>query len=283
MITKFIAEVSSNHHQDLKRCINFINVASDIGCDAVKFQLFQLDELFSVEARRARPEFEDRRNWELPVEYLSTLKDHCDKKEIEFSCTPFYLSAVQELEPYVDFYKIASYELLWHDLILEVAKTGKKLVLSTGMATLSEIEQALAVFRSASSADLTLLHCISGYPTPLKDCNLNAIETLRKNFNTSVGRSDHSKSKFVVERSISKWGATTIEFHLDLDGQGDEFKTGHCWLPTEISEVIENVRKYELIDGSGNKEPMASEIFDREWRADPIDGQRPLIKTRMSL
>lgn len=282
-MTKFIAEVSSNHHQDLARCLNFIDVASDIGCDAVKFQLFQLDELFAIEARRARPEFEERRNWELPVEYLPALKDHCEKKEIEFSCTPFYLSAVSELEPYVNFYKIASYELLWHDLILEVAKTGKELVLSTGMATLTEIEQAVSIFRSASSAELTLLHCISGYPTPLKDCNLGAIETIRKNFNIPVGWSDHSRSKLVVERSISKWGATMIEFHLDLDGNGDEFKTGHCWLPEEIGEVIANVKNYGLIDGSGDKEPMASETFDREWRADPIDGQRPLRNTRRSL
>ena len=98
-----------------------------------------------------------------------------------------------------------------------------------------------------------------------------------------MGWSDHSRSKFVVERSISKWGATTIEFHLDLDGNGDEFKTGHCWLPEEIGEVIANVKDYELIDGSGDKEPMASETFDREWRADPIDGQRPLRHMRRSL
>ena len=105
-MVKFIAEVSSNHHQDLERCYRFIDVAASIGCDAVKFQLFKLEELFSKEAIRARPEFEERKKWELPVEFLPKLKSRCVEVGLEFSCTPFYLTAVHELKPYVNFSRL---------------------------------------------------------------------------------------------------------------------------------------------------------------------------------
>lgn len=282
-MAKFIAEVSSNHHQDIERCLEFIDVSAKILCDSVKFQLFKLDELFSPEARFARPEFEERRSWELPVEFLPILKKRCESKGIKFSCTPFYIEAVEELEPFVDFYKIASYELLWVDLIIEVARTGKDLVLSTGMATIEEIGTALEIFRNYSDSHVSLLHCVSGYPTPVKDCNLAAIETIRDRFGVEVGWSDHSKNASVIQRAVSKWGASLVEFHLDLDGSGDEFKTGHCWLPNEIREVIDSVRNFSDMDGDGEKVPRQSEVFDRGWRADPSDGRRPLLSTRKAL
>ena len=103
----FISEVSSNHASSLDRCIEFIKISKAIGCDAVMFQLFMFDELFSVVARKANPDFVDRREWELPVTFLPHLKQACIKNKIDFSCTPFYLSAVDELEEYVNFYKIA--------------------------------------------------------------------------------------------------------------------------------------------------------------------------------
>ncbi len=422
----FIAEVSSNHHRDLERCFAFIDTAAAIGCDAVKFQLFKLEELFSPEVLAAKPEVRKRKDWELPVAFLPALAARCRERGVRFGCTPFYLAAVDELLPHVDFFKVASYELLWDDLLRACAATGKPLVLSTGMATMEEITHAVEVVGkgiweyggvgvwawrgegAAVSADepkrhdprtlpapthpyphtpiprhphtpippLTLLHCVSGYPTPVDQCNLAAIETLRQALAErssitahpspspdhrspitdhaatpippyiptpipppAVGWSDHSVNPDVILRAVQRWGATMIEFHLDLDGTGDEFKTGHCWLPEAMAAVIREVRQGGEggsmgvwgyggrgvdeggaamvcqatatlptpahnatperpphphtptppylpplpMDGTGLKAPVPAELPDRDWRADPADGLRPLKPLRATL
>ena len=276
----FVAEVSSNHSQDLNRAKEFIKVSSQIGCQAVKFQLFKIDKLFAPEILAKSKTHRDRKEWELPIEFIPELSTYSHSLGLQFSCTPFYLEAVTELEPYVDFYKIASYELLWDVLIIECAKTKKDLVLSTGMATLDEINHAVEVFKTYSNSKLTLLHAISGYPTPLKEANLKAIETLRNKFKIDVGLSDHSVSKDVITRAIYKWDASMIEFHLDLDENGAEYKSGHCWLPNQMEETINSIKNGFLADGTGEKVPALSEIDDRLWRADPSDGLRPFKEVR---
>ena len=287
MTVVFVAEVSSNHNRDLQRCLSFIDTAAKIGCGAVKFQLFKIRELFAPEILAKSEEHRQREAWELPVEFLPALAAHCHKVSVQFACTPFYLEAVEELLPYVDFYKIASYELLWDDMLTAVARTGKPVVLSTGMATILEIEAAVKVLRDAGCRDLTLLHCVSGYPAPVSDCNLAAIETLRKAIRNpqsairnQVGWSDHSVNPGVIYRAVHRWGAAMVEFHLDLEGEGEEYRTGHCWLPEQIRPVIEAVLIGFQANGSGEKVPAPSELPDRDWRADPSDGLRPLLKIR---
>ncbi len=279
-IPKFVAEVSSNHSQDLQRAKSFIDTANEIGCDAVKFQLFKIDQLFAPEILSKSIEHQKRKKWELPLAFLPELSSYTHSLDMKFSCTPFYLDAVDELKPYVDFYKIASYELLWDDLVIACAKTKKDLVLSTGMATLDEIEHAVNIFRKYSNAKLTILHAVSGYPTPVNETNVSAIQTLREAFKCDVGLSDHSVSSGVLLRAIHKYDATMIEFHLDLDGEGEEYTTGHCWLPTQIKRVINSMNDGFLADGDGIKKPANSEKADREWRADPSDGLRPFKKIR---
>jgi N-acetylneuraminate synthase len=125
------------------------------------------------------------------------------------------------------------------------------------------------------------LHCVSGYPTSVNECNLAAIETIRDKLKTHFGWSDHSVNPGVIYRAIHRWGAEIIKFHLDLDGIGEEYKTGHCWLPAQIKTVIETVRADLQSDGTGEKAPAPSELSDCDWRADPGDGLRPILKTRV--
>ena len=279
-MTAFVAEVSSNHHRDLNRALGFVETAARLGCEAVKFQLFRVDELFASEILARSPQHRARSQWELPEPFLPLLAARSRELGIQFACTPFSRRAVDVLEPHVDFYKIASYELLWGELLQACAATGKPVVLATGMATLDEVVRAVGVLCAAGCRQLTVLHCTSGYPTPVEQSNLAAIETIRRACNTPVGWSDHSASPAVIYRAVHRWGAEMVEFHLDLDGTGAEFGSGHCWLPNQIGPVIETVNRGVAADGSGQKAPVDVEIADRSWRADPADGFRPMRALR---
>ena len=276
----FIAEASSNHGRDLDRARGFVDAAADAGCDAVKFQLFKIDRMFAPEILDRSAKHRARREWELPRAHLAPLAEHCLARGIQFSCTPFYIEAVEELRPFVAFYKVASYELLVGDLLTACARTGKPIVLSTGMATMDEIVQAAKTLKDAGATDVTLLHCVSAYPTPAAEANLSAIEAIRQATGCPVGWSDHTRRPAVIERAVHHWNARAVEFHLDLDGEGAEYAAGHCWLPEEIAPVIARIRESFVADGTGFKGPQPSELSDRDWRADPADGMRPLRHIR---
>jgi N-acetylneuraminate synthase len=285
----FIAEVSSNHNHDLDRMKEFIHTSKAIGCTGVKFQLFKIDKLFAPEILIKSEAHRKRKEWELPVDYIPELAEVTHNLGMKFSCTPFYLDAVAILEPYVDFFKIASYELLWHNLLINCGNTGKPLVFSTGMATMEEVQEALKCILQTSCKDITILHCNSAYPTPVKDANLTGIDALRKMVESvekpddtmiKIGYSDHTVSQPVMYRVLHHYNVDFIEFHIDLDGKGEEYAAGHCWLPEQIAQVISNVNNGFTADGDGRFEPSPSELPDRQWRADPSDGLRPLKSIR---
>jgi len=283
---RFIAEVSSNHHCDLSRTLEFVDRAAEIGCDGVKFQLFKIDQLFAPEILRQSASHRARRQWELPEHFLAPIARRCRERGLEFGCTPFYLDAVATLSPFVDFLKIASYELLWDDLLIACAKTGLPLVLSTGMATLDEVAHATRVIERAGGRDLTLLHCVSGYPAPVEEANLGAIDVLAAldapfdGLRIRAGWSDHTVQPGVIQRAVHAHASAMVEFHLDLEGNGDEFESGHCWLPYDMQETITQVRAGFTAEGSGQKAPTKIEDAERSWRADPSDGLRPLLPLR---
>jgi N-acetylneuraminate synthase len=238
--------------------------------------------MFAPEILSQSPKHRARREWELPIAHLKPLAERCHERGIQFSCTPFYLEAVEELAPYVDFYKVASYELLVTPLLEACARSGKPVVLSTGMATMDEIAHAADILKHTGAKDITLLHCVSAYPTPASEANLSAIAAIRDATGCKTGWSDHTRRPAVIERAVHHWNAAAVEFHLDLDGEGAEYAAGHCWLPKEIAPVIARIRESAVADGTGFKGPQPSEIADREWRADPSDGMRPLVHVRAS-
>jgi sialic acid synthase SpsE len=280
MACLFIAEVSSNHDRDLDRAFAFIDKAAEIGCGAVKFQLFKIDEMFAPEILAQSAKHRARREWELPVSFLPAIAERCRWRDIQFICTPFYLRAVDELLPHVAAYKIASYELMWDALLEACAKTGKPVILSCGMATLAEVHHAANVLARHGAREVTLLHTISAYPTPVEEANLAAMRTIADATGFPCGWSDHTVSPGVILRAVGRWQAPMIEFHLDLDSTGAEYAAGHCWLPEEMAPVIAMVRDGERADGDGLKRALPSELPDRDWRADPTDGLRPLKHIR---
>lgn len=271
----FIAEVSSNHSQDLQRCLDFVDAAKSSGYDAIKFQAFKIEQLFSEEILQNSPEHLERKSWELPLEFLPEIKKKCENVEIKLGITPFYIDAVSECSAYVDFFKIASYELLWNDLLEAVSSTKKPMIISTGMANIEEVKSAVNFIESKGCRDLSILHCVSSYPVADKEVNLGAIKHLNEEFNWPIGWSDHSRNINVIVSAVLKWKAKIIEMHLDLEGDGKEYGPGHCWLPQDSKIAIDLCKSSELFDGSGFKEPTISEDKERLWRADPIDGLRP--------
>ena len=289
-MTEFIAEISSNHNQDWTRCMWLIDRARNIGCDGVKFQLFKTEKMFAPEVLDVKDQrgntLRDRDAWELPLDFLPQIRAHCDRRNLKFICTPFYLEAVEELlstNTRVDIIKIASYELLWTDLLLEVAGTGLPVVLSTGMANLEEIINAVRTLRNGGVEDLTILHCISMYPTPRKHCNLRSIQTLREFCNCKVGFSDHSVDPAVIYRAVHTYDASMIEFHFDVDGQGVDYQYGATWLAHEMRDVIHDCRGGLEADGDWIKGSIPGEEDERLWRRDPEDGLRPTQLKRREL
>ncbi|MHC1713445.1 MAG: N-acetylneuraminate synthase family protein [Solidesulfovibrio sp.] len=280
MTSLFVAEISSNHNQDLGRCLNFVDAVATVGCGAVKFQFFRIEELFAPEILDKSAKHRARKSFELPETFLSPIAARCHEKGLAFGCTPFSLKGVMVLANHVDFLKIASYELLWSELLVACAKTGLPIMLSTGMADLAEVTEAVAVLREVGCRDLTLLHCASAYPLPPGDANLAAIATLRQTFDCKTGWSDHSRQPGVIHRAVHHFGAEVVEFHLDLEGAGAEYGPGHCWLPSEIATVIRDTATGFSADGNGVKTAGPSELPDRDWRADPADGLRPLRHMR---
>lgn len=311
--TSFCAEVSSNHHCDLDRALAFVDCAAQMGTAAVKFQQFKIDELFAPEALRHDPQLLKRKAWELPLHFNKELARRAHEHGIAFSSTPFYLDAIAEIEPHVDFIKLASYQLPWTEVLREVARTAKPVVLSTGMAEMDEVRRAVDVLGANGCESLALLHCVSLYPMPPAAANLAAIQSLRSAFGVAVGWSDHSRDARVIRRAIAAHGAEWIEFHLDLDGEGAEYPSGHCWLPSEIEPLIHGFAKdaalakpsvseagrgvgddperaleaasqeSDPLDGNGTVAPHPDEAHEREWRSDPHDGLRPFRGVRAGL
>ena len=279
---QFVAEVSSNHNRSIDRAMKFVKASADSGFDAVKFQLFKVDELFAPEILKNSEEHQNRRLWELPLDFVPELSNFAHELGLQFGATPFYLDAVEELNPWVDFYKVASYEILWEALLSKCGQTGKPVVVSSGMASLEEVKSAVKVLRLAGCSEITVLHCSSAYPTPRKQANLAAIKTLRSELGVPVGWSDHTRDRAVVMRATQKWGASFVEMHLDLDRSGSEYEAGHCWLPEEAREVIDLVRQGLEADGTGEKVPNPAELPDLEWRRDPTDGLRPMKSARIT-
>ena len=282
----FIAEVGSNHLQSINRCKKFIDTAKKIGFQAIKFQLFTIEDLFHHSIIKKNKLFKIK-NRELPKRFIPKLYKYAKQKKIYFGCSIFNLEDINFLKKHVDFFKVASYELLWLELIDKLSKTKKPLIISTGMSNFKEVNTVLKLLKKNKNKNVNLLRCTSNYPAKKEMINLKSIDYLKRkiskkyNFkNINIGYSDHSRLPGVIYRACHKYNAKIIELHLDLDGKGSEFGPGHCWLPQETMELIKNIQVGISADGNGNLEPKKSEIIERLWRADPADGLRPTKKKR---
>ncbi len=256
-----IAEAGANHNRDLDTARRLIDCAADAGADAVKFQTYSGRSLYSTKTPRfeylgelgAKPAHELLEDIALPRDWQPILAAHCRERAIEFLSSPFDRQAVDELDALdVAALKIASFELVDHGLIAYAAATRRPLILSTGMASLAEIDEAIAAARAAGATEIALLQCASLYPSPASIMNLRAIPAMAGAFGVPVGLSDHTLGTHVASASVAL-GAALIEKHFTLDRTMTGPDHPFAIEPRELKELVAHVRDIEAALGDGRK------------------------------
>lgn len=294
-----IAEAGVNHNGSKKLALELIDAAAEAGADIVKFQTFKTELLVSKNAEKAsyqkretpgktHSQYEMLKELELSYDFHHELVSHCQKKGIEFMSTAFDFESLDFLvrELKCETLKIGSGELTNAPFLYAHGQTGKNIILSTGMATFDEIQASLGVLlmaqqgkspqgfnkenfisivnpKSLKDAPITLLHCTTEYPAPIAEVNLNSILFLREKFGLNIGYSDHTKGIHIASGAVSL-GAKVIEKHFTLDRalEGPDHKAS--LEPSELKEMVRNIRDIEKALGGYQKKPSPSELQNKK-------------------
>jgi N,N'-diacetyllegionaminate synthase len=269
--TYIIAEAGVNHNGDMNIAKRLIEVAKAAGADAVKFQTFKTELLVSKNAPKAdyqkattdadENQFDMIKKLELSVDDHAVLIDYCREIGIEFLSSPFDLESIDLLhEIGLPLFKIPSGEITNLPYLKKIAAFNKRVILSTGMSTLEEVEKAvnLIVANGTDKNKITLLHCNTEYPTPYEDVNLKAMQTMKSTFGVEVGYSDHTQGIEVPIAAVAL-GATVIEKHFTLDKSLPGPDQLASLDPQELKQMVDGIRRIEKALGSGAKEVSASE------------------------
>jgi len=272
MNTFIIAEAGVNHNGSISLAKKLIDVAVESGADAVKFQTFKAEQLVSKNAEKAEyqkettdskeSQFQMIKKLELDLETHKELIGYCNSKNIMFLSTPFDLESIDLLNNLgLKIFKIPSGEITNLPYLQRIGQLNKKVILSTGMSDIGEIEDALDILISSGTKkdNITVLHANTMYPTPMEDVNLKAMVTIGNTFNIAYGYSDHTLGIEVPIGAVSL-GATVIEKHFTLDKNMDGPDHKASLEPNELKEMVKAIRNIELALGNGIKKPSKSEI-----------------------
>ncbi len=275
-----IAEAGVNHNGDMARAFALVDAAVEAGADVVKFQAFRADGLVTQEAGTAAYQASNTgqsnqsellRALELSKADFAKIADHCAKSGIEFLCTPFDVAMTGDLVAMgMKRIKIASGELTNTPALRQFAEFGLPVLLSTGMATLAEVGEALDDLHAAAG-NVTCLHCTSLYPAPMETLNLKAMGTMASTYGVPVGYSDHSLGDHAAIAALTL-GACVIEKHFTLDRSlpGPDHRAS--LEPDELGAMITRLREIAVALGDGIKEPVPDELYTaalvrRSWHA----------------
>ncbi|MBU5474783.1 N-acetylneuraminate synthase [Roseburia sp. MSJ-14] len=264
-----IAEAGVNHNGDINIAKKLVDVAVEAKVDAVKFQTFRAESLVCKNAQKAEyqmettdkkeTQFDMLKKLELTLDMHKELIEYCKQKNVAFLSTPFDLESIDLLEQLgMEVYKIPSGEITNLPYLRKIGKLGKKVILSTGMSTIQEVQDAVKVLKDSGSEDISVLHCNTQYPTPMEDVNLNVMQTMREALKVPVGYSDHTQG-IEVPIAATALGATVIEKHFTLDRnmEGPDHKAS--LEPEELKQMVQAIRNVEKALGKKEKTPTASE------------------------
>ena len=285
-----IAEAGVNHNGSLELAKKLIDVAVEAGADAVKFQTFKAENLVSKSAKKAKYQIENTgsdesqyemlKKLELKFDEFEELKKYCDKKGIMFLSTPFDFESIEFLDKLgLEIFKIPSGEITNYPYLKEIGKLKKRVILSTGMANLCEIEEALSVLEKfgTNRENIIVLHANTEYPTPIEDVNLRAMLSIKEAFKVKVGYSDHTLGIEVPIAAVAM-GASVIEKHFTLDKnkEGPDHKAS--LEPDELKAMVKAIRNIEIALGNGIKKPSKSESKNIEIARKVIVAKRDIKK-----
>ena len=264
-----IAEAGVNHNGDLGLAKQLVDAAADAGADAVKFQTFRAETVVAADAPKAgyqlrttdadESQREMLRRLELGEGAFRELKAHAERRGIVFLSTPFDRESVDLLDRLeVAAFKVASPDVTNLSLLGDIGRQRRPVLLSTGLADLAEVEAAVAALRSAGSADVVVLHCVSEYPAAAADANLNAMATLAERLGVPVGFSDHTEGTDVALAAVAL-GAAVLEKHLSLDRSLPGPDQRASLEPAELAALVRSIRRVEAALGDGIKRPAEGE------------------------
>ncbi len=285
-----IAEAGVNHNGDRGLALRLIDAAAKAGADLVKFQTFKADNLATAYARKADyqacnegdagNQFEMLQRLELSESDHTALVAHCKDRGIGFFSTGFDLSSLDFLNSLgLDRFKVPSGELTNLPYLRRIASFGKPVILSTGMATLGEIEAAIEALENSGSRreQMTVLHCTTEYPAPFDEVNLNAMQTIGNAFGVAVGYSDHTEGIAVPLAAVAL-GATVIEKHFTLDRSLPGPDHAASLEPGELAAMVRGIRRVEAALGSAQKRTTPSEARNRPVARKSIVAARAIAK-----
>lgn len=265
-----IAEAGINHNGDLGLAKQMVFAAKKAGADAIKFQTFIAENLVTKDACKAvyqnrttdktETQYQMLKKLQLSYDDFYELKALCENLNIDFLSTPFDLESIAFLDKIqCAMWKIPSGEVTNLPYLIKIARTGRPIILSTGMCTLREVQQAIDILKRDGTRDITLLHCTTEYPAPYEDVNLKAMLSMKEEFHMPVGYSDHTMGIEVPIAAVAM-GACMIEKHFTLDQnmKGPDHKASLN--PEELCDMVNAIRNVEKAMGNGAKEPAVSEI-----------------------
>jgi N,N'-diacetyllegionaminate synthase len=289
-VTIIIAEAGVNHNGSLDNCLRLIQKAKDAGADYIKFQSFKTELGIAKHAQKANYQLAYTEELESQFQMVKKLEltnsDHleiinfCGRVGINFSSTAFDMPSIDFLtETGVDFLKIPSGEITNLPYLRHTASKKLPIILSTGMATMMEVEKALQILEDsgANRNEITVLHCNTEYPTPIEDVNLRAMLTMKEELGVNIGYSDHTLGIEVPIAAVAM-GATVIEKHFTLDRSMDGPDHAASLEPIELEEMVISIRNIEKALGDGIKKPSKSEVKNISVARKSIVASAPILK-----
>lgn len=251
-----IAEVGANHNRSLSLAMELIDAAAEAGADAVKFQIYSAESLYSRRTPRhsgySKDLFSLIKEIETPRDWLPHLAERCAARGVVFFATPFDFQAVDELDQVSPIFKIASFEIVDIPLIRYCASKGKPMIISTGLATMEEIEDAYLACVAEGNRNVAFLQCASAYPASPSIMNLRSMDTIRRAFGTPTGLSDHTTGIHISVAAVAM-GAQLIEKHFTMDRSMEGPDHPFAIEPWELKEMVKQIRDVESAMGDGRK------------------------------